>query len=55
MVSAVKLLKLGTVCLGGTQIDAIAYRHSAFSHGHIEKLKVQLKVEVQKLLRSLSQ
>ena len=44
-----KLLKLGTVCLDGTKIHANASRHSAMSHGHIEKLEVQLKAEVQDL------
>jgi transposase len=45
-----KLLKLGTVCLDGTKLHANASRHSALSHGHIEKLEVQLKAEVQELL-----
>ncbi len=45
-----KLLKLGNVCLDGTKIHANASRHSALSHGHIEKLEVQLKAEVQELL-----
>ncbi len=45
-----KLLKLGTICLDGTKIHANASRHSALSHGHIEKLEVQLKAEVQELL-----
>ena len=45
-----KLLKLGTVCLDGTKIHANASRHSALSQGHIEKLEVQLKAEVQELL-----
>ena len=45
-----KLLKLGNVCLDGTKIHADASRHSALSHGHIEKLEVQLKAEVQELL-----
>jgi len=44
-----KLLKLGTVCLDGTKIHADASRHSALSHGHIEKLEVQLKAEVAEL------
>jgi hypothetical protein len=38
------------VCLDGTKIHANASRHSALSHGHIEKLQVQLKGEVQELL-----
>jgi transposase len=45
-----KLLKLGNVCLDGTKIHANASRHSALSHGHIEKLELQLKAEVQELL-----
>jgi transposase len=45
-----KLLKLGTVCLDGTKIHANASRHCALSHGHIQKLEVQLKAEVQELL-----
>jgi transposase len=45
-----KLLKLGTLCLDGTKLHANASRHSALSHGHIEKLEVQLKAEVQELL-----
>lgn len=45
-----KLLKLGTVCLDGTKIQANASRHSALSYGHIKKLEVQLKAEVQELL-----
>jgi len=44
-----QLLKLGTVCLDGTKIHANASRHSALSHGHIEKLETQLKAEVQEL------
>jgi transposase len=44
-----KLLKLGTVCLDGTKIHANASRHSALSHGHIEKLETQLKAEVEEL------
>jgi hypothetical protein len=45
-----KLLKMGTVCLDGTKIHANASRHSVLSHGHIEKLEVQLKAEVHDLL-----
>ena len=44
-----KLLKLGTVCLDGTKIHANASRHSALSHGHIEKIEAQLKNEVKEL------
>lgn len=45
-----KLLKLGTISLDGTKVHANASRHSALSHGHIEKLEAQLKTEVQELL-----
>jgi transposase len=45
-----KLLKLGIISLDGTKIHANASRHSALSYGHIEKLEVQLKAEVQELL-----
>ncbi|MDQ3510974.1 MAG: IS1182 family transposase [Pseudomonadota bacterium] len=45
-----KLLKLGTISLDGTKLHANASRHSALSHGHIEKLETQLKAEVQELL-----
>jgi len=50
MAQEMKLLKLGTVSLDGTKMHANASRHSALSHGHIEKLEVQLKAEVQELL-----
>lgn len=45
-----KLLTLGTISLDGTKIQANASRHSALSHGHIEKLEAQLQGEVQELL-----
>ena len=50
LASEMKLLKLGTIALDGTKLHANASRHSALSHGHIETLQVQLKVEVQELL-----
>ena len=50
MAKEMKLLKLGTVCLDGTKIHANASRHSALSHGHIEKIEGQLRGEVQELL-----
>ena len=50
MAQEMKVLKLGTVCLDGTKIHANASRHSALSHGHIEKLEAHLKDEVQELL-----
>ncbi len=45
-----KLLKFGHVCLDGTKVHANASRHSALSHGHIEKLETQLQAEVRELL-----
>ena len=50
MAQEMKLLKLGTVCLDGTKIDANASRHSALSHGHIARLQTQIELEVQELL-----
>jgi transposase len=50
MAQEMRMLKLGNVCLDGTKIEANASRHSALSHGHIEKLEAQLKAEVQELL-----
>jgi transposase len=50
MATEMKLLRLGTVCLDGTKIHANASRHSALSHGHIKKLQLHLKEEVQELL-----
>ncbi|GLK29708.1 hypothetical protein GCM10017608_36480 [Agromyces luteolus] len=50
MAQEMKLLKLGTISLDGTKIRANASRHSALSHGHIEKIEAQLKAEVQELL-----
>ena len=49
MAKEMKLLKLGNVCLDGTKIEANASRHSALSHGHIEKLEAQRQAEVQEL------
>ncbi len=45
-----QMLKFGSVSLDGTKVHANASRHSALSHGHIEKLEAQLKAEVQELL-----
>jgi len=50
MAKEMKLLKLGAVHLDGTKIHANASRHSALSHGHIEKLEGRLQAEVQELL-----
>jgi transposase len=50
MATEMKLLKLGTVCLDCTKIAANASRHCALSQGHIVKLEVKLKEEVQQLL-----
>ncbi|MEF8728180.1 MAG: hypothetical protein V5B34_08200 [Accumulibacter sp.] len=40
---------MGKVCLDDTKIEANASRHSALSHGHIEKLEAQRQAEVQEL------
>lgn len=45
-----QLSKFGTVSLDGSKIHANASRHSALSHGHIEKIEAQLKAEVRELL-----
>ena len=50
MAKEMKVLKVGNICLDGTKIEANASRHSALSHGYIEKLEVQLKAEIQELL-----
>jgi transposase len=42
--------KFGTVSLDGSKIHANASRHSALSHGHIEKIETLLKSEVQEML-----
>jgi len=45
------MLKLGTVALDGTKIEANASRHSALSYEHATKIEAQLKQEVQQLLQ----
>lgn len=47
MAKAMKRLNLGSVCPDGTKIEASASRHSALSHGDIEKLEAWLEAEVQ--------
>ncbi len=44
------VLKMGTVGLDGTKINANASRHSALSWEHASKLEAQLKAEVADLL-----
>jgi transposase len=44
------LLKLGTVALDGTKIQANASRHSALSYEHAGRLEAQLKAEVAELM-----
>jgi hypothetical protein len=41
-----KVLKLGNISLDGSKFEANASRHSASSHGRIEKLEAQLQAEV---------
>jgi len=43
LATEMKLLKLDTISLDGTEIHANASRHSALSHGHIEKIETQLQ------------
>lgn len=50
MAKEMKLLKLGTISLDGTKGHANASRHSALSHGYIEKIEAQLRAEVRELL-----
>src|SRR3954463_13062150 len=44
------VLKLGTVALDGTKIDANASRHSALSYERAGKIEAQLKAEVAELM-----
>ncbi len=44
------LLKVGTVALDGTKIDANASKHSALSYEHAGKIEAQLKAEVAELM-----
>jgi transposase len=52
---AMGVLKLGTVALDGTKVQANASRHSALSYGHAKKLEKQLKREVRELLKLAEQ
>jgi transposase len=45
------VVKLGTVALDGTKIQANASRHSALSYEHAGRIEAQLKAEVADLLR----
>jgi len=45
------MLKMGTVALDGTKLNAHASRHSALSYEHAQKIEAQLKEEVQELLK----
>ncbi len=46
-----KLLKLGSVSLDGSKINANASKHKALSYEHACKLEAQLKIEVAELLK----
>jgi hypothetical protein len=52
---AMGVLKLGTVALDGTKVQANASRHSALPYGHAKKLEQQLKREVRELLKRAEQ
>ena len=45
-----KVLKLGTIALEWTKINANASRHNALSYGHAQKIEAQLEAEVKQLL-----
>ncbi len=49
------MLKLGTVALDGTKVQANASRHSALSWAHAGKIEAQLKREVEELLKMAEQ
>ncbi|MEX2494598.1 MAG: transposase, partial [Woeseia sp.] len=49
------MLKLGTVALDGTKVQANASRHSALSWAHAGKIEAQLKQEVAELLKLAEQ
>lgn len=51
LAQAMKLVRLGKIALDGTKIKANASKHKALSQGHIDKLEVQLREEVQALLK----
>lgn len=55
LAQTMKLVKLGQISLDGTKIKANASKHKALSHGHIEKLEVQLREEVQALLKKAAE
>ncbi len=44
------LLKMGTVALDGTKIDANASEHSELSYEHAVRIETQLKAEVAELM-----
>lgn len=44
------MLKLGTVALDGTKVQANASRHSALSYGYASKIEAQLRAEVEELM-----
>lgn len=49
------VLKLGNVSLDGTKVHANASKHSALSWEHAGKIEVQLKAEVEQLMRLAEQ
>jgi hypothetical protein len=53
LAGAMKLLKLGTVSLDSTKLDANASRHSALSHAHLKALPAALD-QVDKLIMNSS-
>lgn len=55
MAKEMKLLKLETISLDATKVQADASCHSAMTHRHIEKTESQLKAEAQELLKLVEQ
>jgi transposase len=49
--ASMKLVKLGTISLDGSKVNANASKHSSLSHGHAEELEKRLRAEVEELAR----
>lgn len=51
----VGLVKLGTIAVDGTKVKANASRHKAMSYGHMLKAEVELKKQIEALLKRAQQ
>ena len=49
------LVKLGTIAVDGTKLKANASRHKAMSYGHMRKAEVELKAQIEALLKRAQQ